>query len=56
MIARTVHNKVPEEQLLNKIFDNFRLSDKIENNNLMNIDEIPKYSENTLDNTPEKSN
>tara|TARA_Y100000741_G_scaffold184396_1_gene140141 strand:+ start:405 stop:2171 length:1767 start_codon:yes stop_codon:yes gene_type:complete len=45
MIARTVHNKVPEEQLLNKIFDKFRLSDKIDNDELMNIDDIPKYSD-----------
>ena len=44
MIARTVHNKVPEEQLSNKIFDTFRVSNKIKNNDLMNIDDIPKYS------------
>ena len=44
MIARTVHNKVPEEQLSNKIFDRFRVSNIIKNNDLMNIDDIPKYS------------
>jgi len=48
MIARTVHDKIPEEQLSNTLFDTFRVSDKIENDNLMNIDTIPKYSEKNI--------
>ena len=53
MISRTVHNKVPEEQLDNTLFTCFKLTEKVvankgitcesHNDDLMNIDMIPKF-------------
>jgi hypothetical protein len=42
MIARTVHNDIPKEQLVRPIFSQF-LVDSIETDLTMNIDDIPVY-------------
>jgi hypothetical protein len=42
MIARTVHNDIPKEQLMRPIFSQF-LVDSVETDLTMNIDDIPVY-------------
>ena len=44
MIARTVHNHIPQHVIKNKLFDKYFISKKnINTNNIMNIDNIPKF-------------
>lgn len=47
MIARTVHNHTPENQLDKEYFDKFKISKKKinKNNKVINIDNIPSYVE-----------
>ena len=43
MIARTVHNKTPEDQLNRDIFKKYICNDISGINNIMNIDQLPQY-------------
>jgi hypothetical protein len=42
MIARTVHNHIPEKQLENKLFSKFKVTDIPKKQKIINIDKIPK--------------
>ena len=45
MIARTVHQHTPEDQLVYPLFNQFEFGDKIENNiKIMDIDTLPDYT------------
>jgi len=43
MIARTVHNKTPEDQLNRNIFKKYICNDITDITNIMNIDQLPQY-------------
>ena len=43
MVARLVHNKVPNDQLKKPFFAQFTISKKPKDVKVMNIDELPSY-------------